>query len=120
MTGNEQYRISAYNRTTKKFLVLIYSGGANGKGFADVTIPSTIQEGIYYNNEYSFSDFRGEGISNGKKYSVQVTTKNISREDGSDEEVSSNTYRNQLVKNGELTARVNRMNKFTFIEFSPF
>ena len=120
MTGNEQYRISAYNRTTKKFLVLIYSGGANGKGFADITIPSTIQEGIYYNNEHSFSDFRGEGITNGKKYSVQVTTKNISREDGSDQEVSSNFYRNQVVQNGELTARVNRMNKFTFIEFSPF
>ena len=120
MTGNEQYRISAYNRTTKKFLVLIYSGGANGKGFADVTIPSTIQNGVYYNNEHSFTDFRGEGISNGNKYSVQVITKNISRIDGSDQDVSSNTYRNQVVKKGELTARVNRMNKFTFIEFSPF
>ena len=101
-------------------MVLIYSGGANGKGFADVTIPSTIQNGVYYNNEHSFTDFRGEGISNGNKYSVQVITKNISRIDGSDQDVSSNTYRNQVVKKGELTARVNRMNKFTFIEFSPF
>ena len=43
MTGNEQYRISSYNRTAKKFIVLIYSSGANGKGWADISIPATIQ-----------------------------------------------------------------------------
>jgi len=119
MTGNEQYRIASYNRTTKKFLVLVYSGGANGKGWADVKIPSTIQSGVYYNNDESFSDFRGEGILNGKKYKAKVITKNISRKDGKDIDLSSYTSGNQVVRDGELTARVNRMNKFTLIEFSP-
>ena len=33
ITGNEQYKISSYNRSKKTFTVLIYSSGANGKGF---------------------------------------------------------------------------------------
>ena len=66
MTGNEQYRISAYNRTKEKFIVLIYSAGANGKGWADVSIPSTIQNGRYYNNESSSKDFREKVSKTGK------------------------------------------------------
>jgi hypothetical protein len=118
MTGNEQYRISAYNRTKEKFIVLIYSSGANGKGWADVSIPSTIQNGKYYNNESSSKDFRGEGFQNRQKYKVRVTTKDISREDGSDVEVKVSTYSKQIVQEGTLKTRINSMNKFTTIEFS--
>jgi len=118
MTGNEQYRISSYNRTQEKFVVLIYSGGANGKGWADVSIPSTIQNGKYYNNEHSVFDFRGEGISNGQKYTAKVTTHDISRTDGSEQDLKETIYSNQKAQNGILKARINRMNKFTKIEFS--
>jgi hypothetical protein len=118
MTGNEQYRVSSYNRSTGKFIVLIYSGGANGKGWADVSIPSTIQNGKYYNNDHSVYDYRGEGIPNGKKYSATVTTHNISREDGSDFEVKESTYSKQVVQGGILKARINGMNKLTKVEFS--
>ena len=82
MTGNEQYRISSYNRTKNSFIVLIYSAGANGRGWADVSIPSTVQNGKYYNNDQSETDFRGEGIKNGHKYTAIVRTKDISPEDG--------------------------------------
>jgi len=119
MTGHEQYRISSYNRTTKSFTVLIYSSGANGKGWADVSIPSTIQNGKYYNNQNSKLDFRGEGIKNGQKYSIQIVTKNISREDGSDLMVEENFVPAKVVRDDRLEARITSMNKFTTIEFSP-
>ena len=119
MTGQEQYRISSYNRSKKSFTVLIYSGGANGKGWANVSIPSTIQDGKYYNNEHSKIDFRGEGIKNARKYSTRIITKEISRVDGSDQNVKEVELRKQVVREGKLTARVDGMNKFTTIEFSP-
>ena len=119
MTGQEQYRISSYNRSKKSFTVLIYSGGANGKGWANVSIPSTIQNGKYYNNEHSKIDFRGEGIKNARKYSTRIITKEISRVDGSDQNVKEVELRKQVVREGKLTARVDGMNKFTTIEFSP-
>jgi len=119
MTGHEQYRISSYNRTTKSFTVLIYSSGANGKGWADVSIPTTIQNGKYYNNQNSKLDFRGEGIKNGQKYSIQIVTKNISREDGSDLMVEENFVPAKVVRDDRLEARITSMNKFTTIEFSP-
>ncbi len=119
MTGNEQYKISAYNRTTGAFIVLIYASGANGKGWADVSIPSTVQNGKYYNNNFSKIDFRGEGIPNMRKYISKVTTHNISEEDGSIEDLSVTNSRNQVVSNGVLKARINGMNKFTTIEFIP-
>jgi len=62
ITGNEQYKISSYNRTKKCFTVLIYSSGANGTGYIDVSIPSTIQNGKYYNNEPPKLTF-GERVS---------------------------------------------------------
>ena len=119
MTGKEQYRISSYNRSKKSFTVLIYSGGANGKGWANVSIPSTIQNGKYYNNEHSKIDFRGEGIKNARKYATKIITKGISRKDGSDQNVKEIVLKNQVVREGKLTARVDGMNKFTTIEFSP-
>ena len=119
MTGQEQYRISSYNRSKKSFTVLIYSGGANGKGWANVSIPSTIQNGKYYNNEHSKVDFRGEGIKNARKYSARIITKEISRTDGSDQNVKEVVLRKQVVRERKLTARVDGMNKFTTIEFSP-
>ena len=119
MTGQEQYRISSYNRPKKSFTVLIYSGGANGKGWANISIPSTIQNGKYYNNEHSKIDFRGEGIKNARKYSTRIITKDISRTDGSDQNVKEVELRKQVVREGKLTARVDGMNKFTTIEFTP-
>ena len=117
MTGNEQYRISSYNRTKNSFTVLIYSSGANGKGWADVSIPSTIQNGKYYNNDQSNLDFRGEGIKDGQKYNVRVTSKDISIKDGSDQNVKESKYSNQVVRDGKLKVRIAAMNKFTTIEF---
>ena len=118
MSGDEQYRISSYNRTKKKFTVLIYSEGANGEGFIDISIPSTIQTGKHYNNEHSKIDFRGEGFKDGSSYKALVNTKNISRKDGSDQDVEVQEIAEALVKDGLLTARVNGVKKFTRVEFS--
>lgn len=118
MTGNEQYRISSYNRTTKKFVVLIYSEGANGKGWADISIPSTIQSGKYYNNDHSLFDFRGEGIREGQQYTAEITSHEISRMDGSNLGLNHNIISKQRVVDGKLKARINGMKKFTKVEFS--
>jgi hypothetical protein len=116
-TGNEQYKISSYNRTKKTFTVLVYSGGANGKSWTHVTIPSTIQNGKYYNNEFSKADFRGEGFPEGAKYKARIITKNISRETGQDVDVSVSKSKAMKVEDGKMTVPVINMNKFTAIEF---
>ena len=99
-TGNEQYKISSYDRTKKSFTVLVYSNGAAGTGFLEVSIPATIQNGKYYNNEFSKIDFRGEGFRNGTKYNVSTITKDINDTTGKDENVSSGSSRNQIVRDG--------------------
>ena len=117
-TGNEHYKIASYNRTKKTFTVLVYSGGANGKSWTHVTIPSTIQNGKYYNNEFSKVDFRGEGFPEEAKYKARIITKNISRETGQDVDVSVSKSKTLKVEDGKLTVPVINMNKFTAIEFS--
>ena len=119
LTGNEQYKLSSYNRSKKSFTVLIYASGATGTGFANVSIPATIQNGEYYNNEFSRKDFRGEGFENGKKYQVRVVTKDINRTTGADEKVSIQETKELVVANGTLTAKVGNVRKFTRIEFFP-
>ena len=117
MTGDEQYSISSYNRTKKTFTVLIYSSGADGKGSIEVSIPSTIQNGKYYNNEFSKIDFRREGFANGTSYKALVETKNLSREDGSDLGAQIINISESKVQDGVLKAEVKNIHKFTKIEF---
>jgi len=117
MTGDEQYSISSYNRTKKIFTVLIYSSGADGKGSIEVSIPSTIQNGKYYNNEFSKIDFREEGFANGTSYKALVETKNLSRENGSDLDARIINIPESKVKDGVLKAEVKNVHKFTKIEF---
>ena len=119
MTGKEQYKISSYNRTKKSFMVLVYSGGATGKEFMDVSIPSTIQSGKHYNNEHSTVDFRGEGLKDGTKYKTRIVTKDISRKDGTDQDSGNQEVAESVVKGGMLMARVNGARKFTTVEFYP-
>ncbi|MBT5717089.1 MAG: hypothetical protein HOI70_09260 [Opitutae bacterium] len=118
MTGNEQYKISSYNRTKDSFTVLIYSGGANGKGVLEVAIPSTIQNGVHYNNDHSNTDFRGEGFREGTKYNGKIVTKDISRKDGSDQNSKTLIVASAIVSNGVLKAKVSGARKFTVIEFT--
>ena len=116
-TGAERYKLSSYNRTKDRFMVLLYSGGANGKLWAKVTIPATIQNGRLYNNEHSKRDFRGEGFANGTTYYSRIVTKNISEEDGSDVDTFVMQRRPEVVTNGLLTATLGNMKQFTTIEF---
>jgi hypothetical protein len=117
MTGDEQYSISSYNRTKKTFTVLIYSSGADGNGSIEVSIPSTIQNGKYYNNEFSKIDFREEGFANGTNYKALVETKNLSREDGSDLDARIIKISDSKVQDGVLTAEIKNNHKFTRVEF---
>ena len=117
MTGDEQYSISSYNRTKKTFTVLIYSSGADGNGSIEVSIPSTIQNGKYYNNEFSKIDFREEGFANGTNYKALVETKNLSRQDGSDLDARIIKISDSKVQDGVLTAEIKNNHKFTRVEF---
>ena len=117
--GNEQYKMASYNRTKKSFNVLLYLSGGAGTGFVEVSIPSTIQDGKYYNNEFSKTDFRGEGFKDGSKYQVRVVTKDINRSTGADENISVQGSKESVVANGKLTFRVGAARKFTTLEFLP-
>jgi len=119
LTGNEQYKLSSYNRSKKTFTVLIYASGAAGTGFANVSIPATVQDGKCYNNEFSAKDFRGEGFKDGQKYRARIVTKDINRTTGADEKVSVQEAKELVVTNGTLTAKVGNLRRFTKIEFLP-
>jgi len=115
--GNERYRIASYNRTKKKFTVLIYASDADGDEAATVSIPARIQTGRHNNNDGSRIDFRGEGFADGDSHYARIITKDISIEDGSDVDP---VYLDSVVgkvKNGVLTVTVPKMNRFTAIEF---
>jgi hypothetical protein len=116
-TGAERYRISSYNRTRNRFMVLLYAGGASGQSWADLSIPSTIQEGCHYNNAFSRIDFRGEGFADDERYVAKVLTKDISMDDGSDLNPRLTTSPPQTVSNGTLRVTLRNMNKFTTVEF---
>lgn len=116
-TGPERYRLSSYNRTKDRFVVLLYSAKATGKLWARVAIPSTIQTGRVYNNEFSKRDFRGEGFVDGERYYARVVTKDISMEDGSDVDVKVYNRSPETVTNGTLKVVLGNLNKFTTIEF---
>ena len=117
MTGNEQYKISSYNRTKKSFKVLVYSSGANGKGNLEIVIPSTIQNGKHYNNKFSKVDFRGEGFKNGEKYKARIITKDINRKNGSDQNPRNLDIAETVVADGVVRAKVSGVRKFTTVEF---
>lgn len=116
-TGPERYRISSYNRTRNSFMVLIYASGATAKHWVKVAIPSTIQEGRHYNNQFSSQDYRGEGFKEGERYKARIITKNISPKDGSDIDARFTESEVLTVTNGMLNIPVMKMNKFTAIEF---
>ena len=115
-TGKEQYKISSWNRTERKFIVLIYSDGANHNAWTRVTIPATIQSGKLYNNHHSRRDFRGEGFSNGTRYQALVITENIQPNTGASTERIVRKSEVQTVTDGQLTIPVTNMRKFTTIQ----
>ncbi|MDG1139680.1 MAG: hypothetical protein P8N49_09210 [Opitutales bacterium] len=117
LTGNEQYKISSYNRTKNSFTVLVYASGANENGFVEIAIPSTIQDGQYYNNDSSSKDFRGEGFRNGSKYKAIVESKDLNLSTGADENIERSQSRSLVVSNGTLKYRVSKLRKFTKVEF---
>lgn len=97
--------------------MLLYSGGGAGRYWAKVSIPATIQDGKRYNNGDSRQDYRGEGFAEGDPYYAVITTKDISMEDGSDQSVAQVVAKASLVENDTLTVVVDKMNRFTKIEF---
>ena len=115
--GKVQYKISSYNRTKKSFTVLFYTSGADGTESLEVSIPSEIQNGKYYNNKFSKIDFRGEGFKENTRYQAIATTKEINRSTGQDEKVSIQKKNDLVVKNGKLTFRVGSIQKFSKVEF---
>ena len=86
--------------------------------FLRLPFPATIQNGKYYNNEFSKIDFRGEGFRNGTKYNISTITKDINEATGKDENVSSGGSRNQIVRDGTLKVRIGKLRKFTTIKFT--
>jgi hypothetical protein len=118
-TGNERYRVSTWNRTQKKFTNLIYSSGGSGTTPAAVIIPATVKAGKRFNHANSRKSFQGEGFRNGSFYKVDIITKNINPETGKDEDVELMELGPYQVRDGILTAKIPRLNKFTRVDFIP-
>ena len=118
-TGNERYRVSTWNRTQKRFTNLIYSSGGSGTTPAEVSIPATVQTGKRFNHAKSRTSFQGEGFRNGSFYKVDVITKNINPATGEDEGVELMELGPYQVRDGILTAKIPRLNKFTRVDFIP-
>ena len=118
-TGNERYRVSTWNRSQKRFTNLIYSSGGSGKTPAEVRIPATVQEGKRFNHAKSRKSFQGEGFRNGSYYKVDITTKNINPVTGEDEDVELMELGPYQVRDGILSVKIPRMNKFTRVDFIP-
>ena len=116
-TGNERYRISSWNRTQKKFTVLLYASGANSLNRAELTLPATIQTGRHSHTGKSAIDFRGEGFAEGAEIIATIETKNISPLNGSDQDLVTEEIPVK-VKNGLLFLTIPKLNQFTRIEFS--
>ena len=118
-TGNERYRVSTWNRTQKRFTNLIYSSGGSGTTPAKVSIPATVQTGKRFNHAKSRTSFQGEGFKDGSFYKVDVITKNINPATGEDEDVELMELGPYQVRDGILTAKIPRLNKFTRVDFIP-
>ena len=116
-TGNERYRVSTWNRTQKKFTNLIYSSGGSGTTPAEVRIPASVQAGKRFNHAKSRKSFQGEGFRNGSFYKVDIITKNINPATGEDEDVELMELGPYQVRDGILTAKIPRLNKFTRVDF---
>jgi len=118
-TGNERYRVSTWNRTQKRFTNLIYSSGGSGTTPAEIRIPATVQAGKRFNHAKSRKSFQGEGFRDGSFYKVDITTKNINSSTGEDEDVELMELGPYRVRDGILTAKIPRLNKFTKVDFIP-
>jgi hypothetical protein len=118
-TGNERYRVSTWNRTQKRFTNLIYSSGGSGTTPAEIRIPATVQSGKRFNHAKSCKSFQGEGFRDGSFYKVDITTKNINPATGEDEDVELMELGPYRVRDGILTAKIPRLNKFTKVDFIP-
>lgn len=116
-TGNERYRLASWNRTRQEFIVLIYSGGANGKHSAKVSIPAKIRTGRHSNHGLAGPDFRGEGFADGDNYQAHIITKDISRDDGSDVDPLHHETPPAVVADETLAITVPRLHRFTAIRF---
>ena len=116
-TGNERFRLSSWNRTRQEFTVLIYSGGANGKGRAKLRIPSKIRTGRHSNHGQAKIDFRDEGFTDGEQYLAHIITKDISRDDGSDINPLHHETPVATVDGETLSITIPRMNRFTAVRF---
>ena len=116
-TGHERYRLASFNRTRQRFVVLLYASGANGTSSAKVKIPSRIQTGRHYNNEFSKIDFRGEGFENGIRYQARIITKDISPASGADLHARTMESEATPVADETLEITISDIQRFTTIEF---
>jgi len=116
-TGSERYRLSSYNRTREEFTVLLYANGASGTDSCALSIPGTIQTGWHYHTGKSKIDFRGEGFQDGESYVARIETKDISRQDGSDQDIQVFKTPPAQVIDGRLTARIPKVDRFTKVTF---
>ena len=108
-------RISSYDRTEDRFIVLVARRKAKRKP-EDITIsiPATIQKGERYNRD---GKFVGEGFAEGEKVKVRWTTEDVEPKTGYRQNRKSGDTDLMEVKNGKLTFRLPAANRLTSIVF---
>ncbi len=115
--ADDLLRICSYDRTAKRFVVLIARRAADGPP-QDllVQIPARIQKGTRYHRD---GRFVGEGMKNGKPYRVRWTSEEIDPTTGYRRDKQSGESPGQVVHDDILTAAIPGSRRLTTIVFEP-
>jgi hypothetical protein len=108
-------RVCSYDRTAKRFIVLIARRAADGPP-QDllVQIPARIQKGARYHRDGRFD---GEGMRNRQRYRVRWTSEEIDPTTGYRRDKHNGESSGQMVRAGTLTAAIPGSRRFTTIVF---
>jgi len=108
-------RISSYDRTAKRFIVLIARSNPDAMQ-ADITIriPARIRKGKRYHHD---GRFVGEGMQDGASYAIRWTTENVDSRTGYHCDKTSGKTGGHRVQDGILTATIPASQRLTTIVF---
>jgi hypothetical protein len=117
VNSDDLLRVCSYDRTAKRFVVLIARRAADGPP-QDllVQIPARIQKGARYHRD---GQFVGEGIKNGNPYRVRWTSEEVEATTGYHRDKQSGESSGQVVRDNILTAAIPGSRRLTTIVFEP-
>ena len=113
--GEDYMRMSSYDRTAKRFIVLVARREADeDPRDLTVSIPATVQQGVRYNRD---EQFVGEGFAEGERVRVRWTTEDVEPKTGYRENTTSVESSLVVVTDGQLTLSIPETRRMTSVVF---